>query len=226
MLEYYKKYGKITLLKGTILYHWSSKNNLDELNNNSFFCLNNSHWQDNNKILYTYKLKKNLDLILTIQNDDIIKNNEFIIKNYQSDKEVLTTIYLDLFNKNKNNNINNNKIDDVKLKTNKEEFTLLCNKLNNIGYTGLFNYIDSDKGQFEIVIFNTYEYLTKILISDNTILMKYHNLKYIKQKMLSNKIQYYYPQQYICSNLCYHKHNIYPSIFYYIYKKQLNNNIT
>jgi len=46
--KYYNKYGKVILSKGTTLYHWRSTN--DNINNNlydnSFFCLDNSHWKD------------------------------------------------------------------------------------------------------------------------------------------------------------------------------------
>jgi hypothetical protein len=224
--KYYKKYGKVILSKGTILYHWSANDNINNnLYDNSFFCLDNSHWKDENKTLYKFKLIDNLELILTITNHTITNpDNCLLINNFEKgyysikykrqDKEVLTDIYNDFFNK------KYNKDGDVSLKTNKIHFKKFCNKLKT-NYNGLFNYIDCEKGMFEIVIFKPNNYLS-LLCKMNYDNVKFHTLKDCKRILLSNKINFEYPHTYIFKEKkC--KYNSYPSIFYYIYKKLYNN---
>lgn len=70
-MNYYDKYGKITLSKETILYHWSNKN----------------------KILHKYKLVNDINLILTIKNDNITNKQLYSNKNNRQDYELLTSIY-------------------------------------------------------------------------------------------------------------------------------------
>jgi hypothetical protein len=212
-MNYYDKYGKITLSKGTILYHWS-KQIITNLTDNLFLCLDNSFWCDKNKIMHKYILLNDIDLILTIHNDKITNKQLYSSnKNKSQDYELLTTIYNDII-------IPNSycRNCDVMLKTNKIKFTNFCNKLNMNGYEGLFNYIDGDKGQFEIVIFNPINYLKLIeaKIYDN---VKVHKLTDCKRIMLSKKIKYTYLNKYNYEDINRREHNHYPSIFYYIYKK-------
>jgi hypothetical protein len=212
-MNYYDNYGKVIISKGAFLYHWSDDKALTDLSDNLFLCLDNSFWSDENKTMYKYKLKKNIELILTIQNDFINKNKSIYKHQYkQEDKELLTTIYNHLFNVNQYS-----KCDDVILKTNKSNFTNFCNKLNENNYNGLFNYIDGDKGQFEIVIFNPTEYLT-LIETINYKSVKLHKLKDCKRIMLNKKINYTYPHLYNYEE-CIKNCKYYPSIFYYIYKK-------
>jgi hypothetical protein len=212
-MNYYDNYGKVIISKGAFLYHWSDDKALTDLSDNLFLCLDNSFWSDENKTMYKYKLKKNIELILTIQNDFINKNKSIYKNQYkQEDKELLTTIYNHLFNVNQYS-----KCDDVILKTNKSNFTNFCNKLNENNYNGLFNYIDGDKGQFEIVIFNPTKYLT-LIETINYKSVKLHKLKDCKRIMLNKKINYTYPHLYNYEE-CIKNCKYYPSIFYYIYKK-------
>ena len=209
-MNYYDNYGKVIISKGPFLYHWSDNKELTDLSDNLFLCLDNSFWSDENKTMYKYKLKKDIELILTIQNDFINKNKS----NYkQQDKQVLTSIYNELFNVNQYTNR-----DDVILKTNKTNFTNFCNKLNENNYKGLFNYIDGDKGQFEIVIFKPTEYL-KLIETTNYKSVKLHKLNDCKRIMLNKRINYTYPHLFNYEYI--NKYKYYPSIFYYIYKKTI-----
>lgn len=208
-MNYYDKYGKITLSKGTTLYHWSNHDEI-ELLNNIFLCLDNSFWSDRNKFLHKYKLKQNIDLILTIKNNDIIEKKIYSSNRKNKDYELITTIY---------NEVMNSDLyvgDDVSLKMDKPIFSEFCDKLSINNYEGLFNYIDSDFGQFEIVIFDSNNYLKKIE-TKNYADVKLHKLNECKRRMLSNKINYHYPHHYEYKNK--REHNNYPSIFYYICKK-------
>ena len=210
----YENYGKITLSKGTILYHWSSNETITDLTDNLFLCLDNSFWSNNNKTMYKYKVIKNIDLILTIQNKNIIDNNIFSSNNGYNfhDYELLTLFYNNIFG------ILYKKNDDVSLKTNKTNFTNFCNKLYENKIEGLFNYIDCNKGQFEIVIFKPNEYLNLIeTVKYKNV--KLHKLKDCKRIMLNKKINYIYKNVYNYEEKkTYLK--CYPSIFYYIYKKR------
>jgi len=210
-MNYYDNYGKVIISKGSFLYHWSDKV-LTDLSNNLFLCLDNSFWSDENKTMHIYKLKKDIELILTIKNDFIYKNLSIYKHHYKhQDKELLTTIYNDLFNVNQYSNC-----DDVILKINKPIFNNFCNKLNEKNYKGLFNYIDADKGQFEIVIFNPTEYLN-LIETINYESVKMHKLNDCKRIMLNKKINYTYPYLYNYEFI--KKCKYYPSIFFYIYKK-------
>ena len=102
---------------------------------------------------------------------------------------------------------------------NKINFSKFCNILSINNYKGLFNYIDGDKGQFEIVIFEPNDYLTQIE-TKNYNDVKLHNLRDCKRFMLSKKVNYTYPHDYNYINK--RENNYYPSIFYYIYKKQIS----
>jgi hypothetical protein len=211
-MNYYDKYGKITLSKGTILYHWSNEN-INYLSDNLFLCLDNSFWSDKNKILHKYKLSKDINLILTIKNDNITNKQLYNNKNKKQDYELLTSIYNEIVVQN-----SYSRHGDVSLKMNKKNFPIFCDKLNVNSYEGLFNYIDGDKGQFEIVIFNPNIYLNLI---DTKVyhIVKLHKLRDCKRFMLSKKIKYIFPHKYNYEDISKREHNHYPSIFYYIYKK-------
>ena len=212
-MNYYEKYGKITLLKGTILYHWSNQHVFD-LSNNLFLCLDNSFWSNKNKILHKYKVTKNVELILTIQNDNIINRQYYSHNKKIQDYELLTIMYNEIINSNLYG-----RDDDVNLKINKTNFSIFCDKLSMNNYEGLFNYIDSDKGLFEIVIFNPDDYL-KLIETKNYDDVKLHKICDCKRFMLSKKINYKYPYIYNYENIDKRKKfNYHPSIFYYIYKK-------
>jgi hypothetical protein len=230
MINYYEKYGKVIISKGTKLYHWRTNNNNinNNLYDNSFFCLDNSHWKDTNKTLYTYKLLENLEIILTITNNTISNPDECSwINNFEKgiynvryktyDTEVLTDIYNDFYKK------KYTKHGDVSLKTNKTDFKRFCNKLKRQRYNGLFNYIDCEKGMFEIVIFEPNNYL-HLLSKMNYDDVKFHNLRDCKRIMSSSKINFECPYSYeFKEKIC--KYNSYPSIFYYIYKKLYKANL-
>lgn len=211
-MNYYDKYGKITLSKGTILYHWSNKN-INCLSDNLFLCLDNSFWSDKNKILHKYKLVNDINLILTIKNDNITNKQSYSNKNNKQDYELLTSIYNEIVVPN-----SYDRYGDVSLKMNKTNFPIFCDKLSVNNYEGLFNYIDGDRGQFEIVIFNPSSYLNLIetKIYHN---VKLHKLRDCKRFMLSKKVKYTYPYMYSYEDINKRQHNHYPSIFYYIYKK-------
>jgi len=211
-MDYYDKYGKVILSKGTILYHWSYQL-LTDLSDNLFLCLDNSFWNDTNKIMHKYKLKKNIELILTIQNDNIINKQSYSNKNKRQDYEILTTIYNNIINPN-----SYGRDSDVMLKTNKKHFSKFCNKLNQDSYKGLFNYIDGEKGQFEIVIFKPSDYL-ELIETNNYDNVEPHNLKDSKRIMLSKKINYIYQHNFNYEDIGKIEDDEYPSIFYYIYKK-------
>jgi len=213
-MNYYDKYGKITLSKGTTLYHWSDQPITNLTNNYLFLCLDNSFWSwcNENKIMNKYKLLNDIDLILTIHNDNITNKQLYSSNKKRQDYELLTTIYNDIIEQNYYN-----KDDDVTLKTNKTNFRNFCNKLNMNGYEGLFNYIDSDKGQFEIVIFNPTDYL-ELIETKKYDDVKLHKLRDCKRFMLNKKIKYTYLNKYNYENIN-KQVNYYPSIFYYIYKK-------
>ena len=208
-MDYHAKYGKIILSKGTILYHWSNIH-LSNLSNNLFLCLSNSIWDDNNKILHKYKLKKDIELILTIKNDSIINDRTYSSKNKRQDSELLTTIYADITNETYRG-------DDVNLKTNNTYFSKFCGELFNANYKGLFNFIDSDEGRFEIVIFNPTEYLD-LMEQTNHAIVKLHKIEHCKRIMLSKKINCTYPYEFEYTDINRPQYG-YPSIFYYIYKK-------
>ena len=210
-MNYYDNYGKVIISKGSFLYHWSYDKALTDLSDNLFLCLDNSFWSDEHKTMYKYKLKKDIELILTIQNDFINKNKSY----NQQDKQVLTTIYNELFNVKQYSNR-----DDVILKMNKPIFNNFCNILNENNYKGLFNYIDGIKGQFEIVIFKPTEYLT-LIKTRNYKTVKLHKLNDCKRIMLNKKINYTYPHLYNYEE-CIKNCKYYPSIFYYIYKNRIN----
>jgi hypothetical protein len=212
-MNYYEKYGKITLSKGTILYHWSNET-ITNLTDNLFLCLDNSLWSDKNKVMHKYKLIKDINLILTIQNDNIINKKLYSSnKNKKQDYELLTNIYNDILTPN-----SYSRGGDVSLKTNKTKFLNFCDKLTINGYEGLFNYIDGDEGQFEIVIFEPNKYL-RLIENKNYENVKLHKLNDCKRIMLSRKINYIYPYDYDYEDINKREHHHYPSIFYYIYKK-------
>ena len=208
-MDYHSKYGKIIISKGAILYHWSNTH-LSNLSNNLFLCLANSIWDDNNKILHKYKLKKDIELILTIKNDSIINDRTYSLKNKRQDSELLTTIYVDVFNEIYRGDV-------VSLKTNNTHFSKFCGELKNANYEGLFNYIDMEPGHFEIVIFNPTEYLDLIEQTTHTN-VKLHKIEHCKRIMLSKKINYVYPYKFEYTDINRPQYG-YPSIFYYIYKK-------
>jgi hypothetical protein len=212
-MGYYNTYGKIHLAKGTVLYHWSKEDNINLYNNNFFLCLNNSFWSCSNKLMYKYKLITDINLILTIQNDNISNNQTYSLNNKRQDYEVLTKIFNDTIT-----NTFYDKHSDVVLKTNQPDFSNLCKKLTSDKYEGLFNYIDSDKGRFEIVIFEPDKHLMFIETKkyEN---VKLHKLSDFKRIMLSKKINFNYPNYYHYKNINKRETNYYPSIFYYIYKK-------
>ena len=213
-MNYYEKYGKITLLTGTILYHWSNQH-VSKLLNNLFLCLDNSFWNNKNKILHKYKVTKNVDLILTIQNDDIINRQHYSHNKKRQDYELLTSIYNEIINTN-----SYARDADVILKMDRTNFSIFCDKLSINNYEGLFNYIDSDEGLFEIVIFEPNDYL-KLIETKNYENVKLHKIYDCKRIMLSKKINYTYPYYYNYENVDKRNFNYYPSIFYYIYKKQI-----
>lgn len=130
MNNYYEKYGKVKLSKGFKLYHTSKSNEINEnnkLDNNSFFTIPPHIWTLN-KYLYEFKLKKDLELILLIKNDSIIKykkyDEQFKNRDYCVLAEIINEIYNTKFN-NKN---------DVHLKhENKVYFNDLCFNLLNYG---------------------------------------------------------------------------------------------
>lgn len=211
-MNYYDKYGKITLSKETILYHWSNEI-INCLADNLFLCLDNSLWSNKNKILHKYKLVKDINLILTIKNDNIPNKKSYSNKNKREDGELLTSIYNEIIDPN-----SYSRDGDVSLKMNKTNFPIFCDKLNTNNFEGLFNYIDGDKGHFEIVIFkpNNYLILIETKIYNN---VKFHKLRDCKRFMLNKKINYTYPYDYDYKDINKRQHNNYPSIFYYIYKK-------
>jgi len=211
-MNYYDKYGRITLSKGAILYHWSNQI-ISNLSDNLFLCLDNSFWSDNNKKIYKYKLIKDIDLILTIHNDNITNKQSYSLNKKNKDYELLTTIYNETIKPN-----TYNRDGDVSLKTNKIKFPIFCDKLYTNGYEGLFNYIDGDKGQFEVVIFKPNKYLN-LIETKNYENVKLHKLTDCKRIMISKKINYIYPHNYYYENVNKWEHHYYPSIFYYIYKK-------
>ena len=211
-MNYYDKYGKITLSKGTILYHWSNQN-ITNLTDNLFLCLDNSFWSDTNKIIHKYRVLNDINLILTIHNDNITSKKSYSSKNKRRDYELLTTIYNDMIKPN-----SYSRHDDVMLKTNRTDFPNFCVKLSMNGYEGLFNYIDMEKGYFEIVVFNPTKYL-KLIETKKYNDIKLHKLRDCKRFMLSKKIKYTYLNTYNYEDINKREHNHYPSIFYYIYKK-------
>jgi hypothetical protein len=211
-MENCDEYGKVFLSKGTILYHWSYQL-LTDLSDNLFLCLDNSFWNDTNKIMHKYKLKKDIELILTIQNDNIINKQSYSNKNKRQDYEILTTIYNNIINPN-----SYSRDGDVMLKTNKKKFSKFCNKLGEHNYKGLFNYIDGEKGQFEIVIFKPSDYL-ELIETNNYDNIELHNLKDSKRIMLNKKINYIYSYNFNYEDIDKIEDDEYPSIFYYIYKK-------
>jgi hypothetical protein len=210
-MNYYDTYGKITLLKGTKLYHWSNTP-LTNTYNNLFLCLDNSFWKDTNKIMHIYKLIRDINLIVTIQNEHIIKTLTYSSNKKKYDYEILTTIFNDTLNTNLYD-----KNQDVSLKPNQSYFNNFCRELSVNNYEGLFNYIDSEKGMFEIVIFEPTNYL-KLIENKKYENVKLHTLSDCKRIMLSKKINYTYPYVYNYNDVN-NKVKEYPSIFYYIYKK-------
>lgn len=213
-MNYYDRCGKVTLSKGTILYHWSNQS-ITNLSNNLFLCLDNSLWSFKNKILHKYKLTKSIELILTIQNDNILKKQLYTHNKKRNDSELLTQIYNEIIQPN-----SYSKDADVYLKMDKSNFSIFCDELKNNNYEGLFNYIDSDAGQFEIVIFEPNNYL-RLIKTMNYEDVKLHEIRDCKRLMLSKKVNYTYPHYYNYENINKRDFNCYPSIFYYIYKKQI-----
>lgn len=208
--------GRITLSKGTHLYHWSKNENLMDknLHNNFFTCLENSSWQLFGKKLYIFKLKQDIELVLMIQNLKIKGNNNspnISNKDKIRDYQVLTDIYNDVCGEKYDS------MGDVELKKNKKDLGNLCKILNEHehGHQGFFNYIDSEKGCFEIVIFNPNDYLTFVESFDKCD-VKLHKLKDNKRIMQSKKVKYAYPYNY--EYIKKKRHDTRPSIFYYIWK--------
>lgn len=213
MDNYYNKYGKIIISKGTTLYHWSDDESITDFNDVLFTCLTNSSWYGS--YLYEFELLKDVELILTIKNENIIKKNIYESKFKYQDKQILTTIFNEIFTGNYYSIEG-----DVSLKKNKKNFKNLCCQLHQNNYHGLFNYIDSEKGQFEIVIFKPDIFLKLIkktkkinLISDDDCKKKTYEI------MTSNNISYEYSTIYEYKNID-EKSDDYKSIFYYIYKKK------
>lgn len=212
-MDYYNRYGKITLAKGTKLYNWSKHGIEGHLSPNLFLCLNNSDSSSYGKILYEYKLTKPIELILTIQNHNIESQHKYSNNSInRDDYQVLTDIYNETVNPNSYGSDG-----DVRLKQNKTDFPILCEKLRSLEYNGLFNYIDG-KTIFEIVIFEPNDHL-ELIKTTNKNDVKEHTLIYNKKIMLSNKIEYTYPVDYVSeiARCCIGEN---PSIFYYISKKK------
>lgn len=61
-------------------------------------CLDNSFWDSGKTFLHTYKLEKDIDLILTIRNDKLIETKQYKQGKgnfmFCDEKEVLTDTYL------------------------------------------------------------------------------------------------------------------------------------
>lgn len=221
--QLYSKYGKVKIKKGTTLYHWSKNNNINIFNQNSFFCLDNNSSSIFGKYLYTFILKKDIELLFTLSNIDFDENkdnNEFNTTCFRSrDIEKLTEI----------NNIlipQNMFKDDVNLKKNKQCFNNLCEILSS-HTDGFFNCIEC-KTQFEIVIFdvkNTIEKKDKPI--DKKDFKNFHTKTQQRNKIINNKIHFEYP---IIFTMQHNKNDTFcekkylkkcyePSIFYYIYVK-------
>lgn len=222
----YSKYGKVKIKKGTTLYHWSKNDDIDIFNQNSFFCLDNNSSSYFGKYLYTFVLKKDIELLFTLSNVDFDENkndNEFNTTPFgERDIEKLTEI---------NNTLIPQKMfkDDVNLKQNKQCFNNLC-KILSSHTDGFFNCIEC-KTQFEIVIFdvkNTIEKKGKPKNKND--FNNFHTKTQQRNIMTNNKIQFEYP---IVFTMKPNKNNIFckkkylkecdePSIFYYI---NIKNNI-
>jgi hypothetical protein len=209
-MEEYNQYGKVILKRGIQLFHWSNDNNITTLNNNFFLTICNHLWKLNNKYMYTFKLKKDIELLLTINNKYLNEHNTYSNNIIRYDSEIITYLYNDLI-KSKSYSRDN----EVKLKMNKTHFNSLCNALNNLSYNGMFNYIDGNKGIFETVIFNPSEYLEFVAVQPREDI-KMHDIKIYKRKLLSNKINFIYPYKF---DYIKKKWDTEPSIFYYIYMK-------
>lgn len=209
-MDYFNTQGKITLRKGTVVYHWSDKQ-ISKLTSNLFVCLCNSFWKG--KILHKYKLTQDIELILTIGNNIIRDNTLYIGKCRNDDYELLTSMYNEIICPN-----SYELKKDVELKKNNINFNTFCDKLASYNYNGLFNRINRDKGRFEVVIFNPNKYLKLVKTQlHNTV--KLHQMRDCKRIMLSKKILYSYPYDYENINKRIYRGS-YPSIFYYIYKKK------
>lgn len=158
MNNYYNKYGKIIISKGTTIYHWSDNDSINNFNDVLFTCLTNSLWYG--LYVYEFELLNDIELILTITNENIINKNIYKSKFKNCDKQILTSIFNEIFTGNYYSTDG-----DVSLKQNENNFKNLCFQLHQNKYCGLFNYIDSDKGRFEIVIFKPNIFLKLIKIT-------------------------------------------------------------
>ena len=219
MINYHEKYGKVKLSKGLKLYHTSESNEINKekkLNDNSFFTIPPHIWTSND-YLYEFKLKKDLELILIIKNETIEKDNKYFEKNKIRDYCVIAEIHNEIFN------TNYGKESDVYLKNeNKKLFNNLCSYLYDNEYRGLFNYIDGDPGEFEIIIFRPDEFIEFIesIGVNNYNKIPNYNFKEQNTSLMSKKINFEYPHEY--KYIGKNTRKILKSIFYYIDKK--NNN--
>ena len=184
MNNYYEKYGKVKLSKGFKLYHTSKSNEINnnsKLENNCFFTIPPYIWTLN-KYLYEFKLKKDIELILVIKNDLIHKQKIYEDKFKSLDYCVLPEIHNELFNTKYNSD------SDYDLKQNKNIFNNLCLNLSDNGYDGFFNYIDSEKGIFEIIIFFPNEYVEFIGSKKNENIFFNYNYNEQNKSLMSKKL--------------------------------------
>jgi hypothetical protein len=200
----YNNYGYVILKKGSFIYH-NSDYLFENIKDNSFFTFDKKGWKG--KYTYKYKLIQDLKILLTITNNTIKDNKLILFNNYRSDQQILTKLYNDYIEQNKYN-------DDVNLKQS-DDFNVLCNKLYENNYNGLFNYIDA-KTIFEVVIFKPIQFIKLINIKENVeddTYKKIFNLLVDK-----SKINFICPFNIELADK-YNKTNYYVdhSIFYYIY---------
>ena len=179
-LDLFKKYGKVTIKKRTLLYHWSKVGDIKKINKNSFFCSNVYDGSGFGNYLYTFKVKKDIGILFAISNEQINKNNKVYtpythvhaIKNgyrYMFKEDCFcefNNIYIDIFEEEPNLKCKydpyhdcaglfiKNSDDDGDNENRKREFKKLCDGLSNHGVDGLFNFVDCQYF-FEIIIFDT-----------------------------------------------------------------------
>ena len=216
MNNLYNKYGFVIIKKGTSFYH-NSKNKFDIINNNSFFTLDKKGWSG----LYTYKYNviDDIQILLTITNDNIINNNEF--RNLREDNQILTLLYNEFIE----DTAYNHKNMDIYFKKNVLHFNSLCSKLLEHNYNGCFNYIDG-KSIFEIILFEPNKYLKLMSIDENV--SNDNNRNKNIHKLLLNKtiIEFNYPIIFKYRLNTNYKLYDYTysvlSVFYYIYCQQNN----
>lgn len=166
----YNSFGKVTLKKGVRLFHWSN-HKFDVIYDNSFFSLCNNDCDG--QFCYEYEIVNDIDFLLTIVNDEIYSNK--IYGKSIRDKEILTKLF-NFYNLN-----GNYYCDDVSLKKS-NDFRLLCEKMKELKYTGLMNYIDGHNF-FEFVIYKPNDYIK--FINKNTKMNIINNENYV-HKILQN----------------------------------------